>query len=109
MSAFGKLKFWKKEDEFDFDQNPLPEPAGEEPGKSSQWPLDEKSPFPEEPALPLGKTSASSYTSPNRGRDPDLELINSKLDTLKAMLSALEQRLATLEKSLESNKKERLW
>jgi len=70
---------------------------------------DEKSPFPEEPALPLGKTSANPYASSSRSRDPDLELINSKLDTLKAMLSALEQRLATLEKSLESNKKERLW
>lgn len=39
----------------------------------------------------------------------DFELLNSKLDTLKAILNNIEQRLANLEQAAGIEKKNRLW
>lgn len=39
----------------------------------------------------------------------DLELINSKLDTLKAILYSMDRRLENIEKTLGSEQKNRLW
>ena len=41
----------------------------------------------------------------------DLELISSKLDTIKAMLASLDQRTANLERAagVQQQRRERLW
>ncbi len=123
MSLFSKLKFWHKEDDLDFDSL-----ADKEMGKMPPTDFgtdhaspgtDEKSFFPSEPeAEPLSsprfqaspsRTQASSF-SQSSGVNRDLELINSKLDTLKAILNSLDQRMAHLEQASGAEKKpQRLW
>jgi|SRR3989338_4117421 len=95
-----KLKFWKKDDDFDFDKAvDFHDPALE----THPDPLNPESSFPEEhPTL-----ARPSQFSP--AKDRDLELINSKLDTLKAMLTSLDQRLANVEQAVGSKKEPRLW
>jgi hypothetical protein len=45
------------------------------------------------------------------GSSKDIELINSKLDTLKAILTSMDQRLSNLERNSgnEQQQKQRLW
>ncbi len=122
MGFLDKVKFWKKdEDDFDFD-------------KLAQQEID-KDPFLREnhpgndalnpqPTTRFGKQQPSAFEQPNQFDDiapqprslrganagsSDTELINSKLDTLKAMLSSIEQRLAHLEQSLGNQDRKRLW
>jgi hypothetical protein len=98
--------------------------------------LDEKSMFQDEPAeqqeSPLGQQPAApsfgqSATAPQQPAmaqpamvQPvapapatglkDMDLINSKLDTLKAILNSVDQRLANIEKSTSGDqKKQSLW
>ena len=123
---FEKLKFWKKDD-IDFDvlaQQSMKEPMGN-PDFGAHDPL-----FPEEnissPSLPSSTQSmpissggynprSSSPSYPQRQIEPisgnqDLELINSKLDTIRAMLNNLDQRLANIERSsFPQQSKQRLW
>ncbi len=128
MSIFDKLLFWRKEDDFDFEhladkelspQGTLQDDLG----------LDEKSAFPEEMpfeskpasrnslenarfAQPLPKTSFPSRPLPQAAAplgSRDMELISSKLDTIKAMLNSLEQRIAQIEKAVGVEQKQRLW
>lgn len=120
MGLFSKLMFWKKDD-LDFDTL-----ADKEMGKHDEMPqddlgldqhpsgLDEKPMFPEEKhdEMPLQpeKPAAPPYpTAPATGENKDLELISSKLDTLKALLNSLDQRMANLEQSAGVEKKQRLW
>lgn len=123
MGLLGKLKFWHKEDDLDFDSL-----ADKEMGKMPPTDFgtdhpslgsDEKSFFPSEPeAEPLSsprfqaspsRAQAPSFT-PASGANRDLELINSKLDTLKAILNSLDQRIAHLEQISGAEKKPpRLW
>lgn len=123
MSLLGKLKFWHKEEDFDFDSL-----ADKEMGKmpptdfgtdQASSGTDEKSFFPSEPeAEPLSsprfqsspsRSSPPSFTSP-QSANRDLELINSKLDTLKAILNSMDQRIAHLEQNSGADKKQpRLW
>ena len=99
MSFFSKLKFWKREeDEFDFEKA-----AEKEFSAAKEAPL-EKSLFPEEKA-PLTPTAFQQA----RGSERELELISSKLDTLKAMLASLEQRVAGIEQAIAAEKKQKLW
>ncbi|MBU1111164.1 MAG: hypothetical protein ABIG93_02085 [archaeon] len=131
MGVFDKLKFWKKEDEFDFDKlageessnmpdesRPMqddlglgqsalsgePEMSGMPKNEPRTSPFDQ--PKPEQPQTPRG--NVQDYSLPNR----ELELISSKLDTIKAILRSLDQRTANLEKvaGVEQEKeKNRLW
>lgn len=143
MGIFDKLLFWKRKDEFDFDDLANKQmPGGEMPHPSefaeqTQNPFEEKpvfpdnSPFdkheedpfgtkssfsptgmaqPQKPSYPGAQQSApqQAYGGPNR----DLELINSKLDTLKAMLTTIEQRMTDIERTTGADKpkkQERLW
>jgi len=131
MSVFDKLKFWKKDD-LDFDRMADKEMAGmpmdDNLGfEQDNLGLEEKSPFTEEPNMgsafpPREKASSFQQQSTYREVQPtqslqaqsthsaskDLELINSKLDTLKAMLSSMDQRMEHIERS-SGEKKERLW
>lgn len=128
MSFIGKLKFWKKEDDFDFDKLTEKEIS---PGGSvhddlgldqKSLGLDEKSMFPEEenafpsqgrnvPLSPPIGSSPYKSTSPSGAASRDLELINSKLDTVKALLNSLDQRMSNLERASTGEKKQtqRLW
>tara|TARA_Y100000310_G_C20238641_1_gene603556 strand:+ start:101 stop:523 length:423 start_codon:yes stop_codon:yes gene_type:complete len=140
MGIMDKVKFWKKNDEFDFDKIAGKEMNSGVPGLhedlglgQDQLGLDNKplemnetSPFadldqktnpradpltpappnenptPEKPKLNLSSTPGSGKR--------DLELINSKLDTIKALLASLDQRVANLEKAAGSpSKPEKLW
>lgn len=91
MGFFSKLKFWKKDD----DDFALDKPL------EKDFSIAEKSLFPE--------TELASSPLKEITQSRDLELINSKLDTLKAMLAAVEQRLANLEQAMAAEKKQKLW
>ena len=113
-----KLKFWKK-DEFDFDRIASEEaglppldtepkmPGMEEKANFQEHNFDSPFSSPRQSMAPQGSPfrSESSPASPQR----DMELINSKLDTLKAMLSGMEQRLGTLERAINEKKPPRVW
>ncbi len=115
--VFEKLKFWKKEDEFDFDKLAEKEAAAPLEPAPGEWPgHQEKSPFQEEPpasASPFSMPSTPTPVQPSRypspaaapSADRELELINSKLDTIKALLASLDQRLA----NMEPRKDKKLW
>ncbi len=128
MGILDKLMFWKKEDEFDFDETAEKEfgiPKEDDFGLDQQpsefeegFPAEEpaaasRQPFstPREPQRPVSQPSpAFTRGEPLPGtRDRDLELIQSKLDTLKAILASIDQRIANLEKAAGVEKKERLW
>ena len=123
MSLLDKLKFWKKEDEFDFD---FDKKVDHEMGKTGTQDLrlghpgeksffdehTETKPFgSEEPSSGLAAFQAArTGASTSNGGNRDLELINSKLDTIKAILNSLDQRMASLERSSAGGKKEeKLW
>ncbi len=137
MGLFNKLMFWKKDPEMDFDKltsDNLGSSFGNEQNQDiNQDPLglnkdltgiNEKSPFEELDKQSLGSSSfsqqppaqsASSFDTRNQttqasSQKRELELINSKLDTIKAILSSLDQRLANIEKSApRQEQNRRLW
>ncbi len=104
MGLFSKLFGKKKEEELALEE-PLPkEPLG----------LEEKPSLPETPSpeLPphLAEPAPSSVPSQPPGISPrDIELLNSKLDTLKAILNSMDQRLANLEKAAGIEQKKMPW
>ena len=53
----------------------------------------------------------AAFPQPAENIEKDLELISSKLDTIKAMLASLDQRTANLERAagVEQQRRERLW
>ncbi len=130
MGFFDKLGLRKKEEPMDFDRLAETEMAGSMTAPPSfeedHLGMQEKSPFGEE-ATPTQSPYPSSqnawtpkpqaYTAPPPASKPfvetpdrEMELINSKLDTLKAMLSSLDQRFANIERALEGEqKKQKLW
>jgi len=129
MGIFNKLKFWKKDDDFDFDDLAQKEIGSDLPpqddlglgaeNEQRRLGLDEKSPFPETPTeQPSFETQQPSMERQPRQQQPqlttgnrDLELISSKLDTIKALLNSMDQRVANLEKAagIEKKQQERLW
>ena len=109
MSFLGKM--FKKHDEFDFDELAEKEAAASLDHLGLDQPdlgLEEKSPFPETRPTPTPRSSFQSL-APQRSEDKELELINSKLDTIRAMLVSLEQRLANIERNLGNEQKQKLW
>lgn len=132
MGILNKLMFWKRDDDFDFDNLAEKEMKGDlggpDPlGIEQKTPgLEEKSPFDEMPTTEahpeLGEQAnlsspmdPAAITSPQTPQAPgtemrDLELISSKLDTIKAILTSMDQRVANLERAAGVEKKEqRLW
>ena len=114
MSLLSKLAFWKKEDEFDFDK----EFSGEGTASGASTPAkdlfaESHAPAQESAFAPGGGGSlmpaSFQQRQGNEVRTADNELLNSKLDTLRAQLSAIEQRLANIERLLGSEQKQRLW
>lgn len=120
MGMFSKLKFWKKEDEFDFDALASKEMAKDFPSMEQQPttpPAGETSPFEEldrrsDPFASQPESVAPSLapqSTQELGNKRDMELMNSKLDTIKALLQSLDQRLANLEKGNTQDNRKRLW
>ena len=125
MGFLDKLMFWKKEDDFggDFDKSVDEHMKqsddlfkGDDLGLDQKPPgLEEKSPFDQPPAetspLPTTETPPEQPAAFQAGTEQrDLELLNSKLDTIKALLNSMDQRLANLEKAAGTIKKEeKLW
>ncbi len=125
MGLIDKLMFWKKEDDFGFDKIAAEElqKAGIEDDPFRSGMNEGMSNGLDNPAL--GGTATMTRTdfgapatrpgfipqqagggmSGNR----DIELISSKLDTIKAMLNSVDQRLASVERSLGTEQKQKLW
>tara|TARA_Y100000031_G_C8046117_1_gene303987 strand:- start:6 stop:371 length:366 start_codon:yes stop_codon:yes gene_type:complete len=120
MSIFNKLAFWKKKDDLDFDNlasKDINSGLGTQEGPiQDHVGLDEKSPF--ETSEPFATQPANVPPAQQPMLKPgqtglgerDLELISSKLDTIKAILGSMDQRISNLEKAAGVDKsKERLW
>jgi len=130
MGIFSKLAFWKRKDDFDFDElanrelgksAPVQDKLGlnRNPDALNEQPLfpEEEHPFSAPPSYPqFGQPSTSQNNQSQYSQaasnlsNRDLDLINSKLDTLKALLNSLDQRLANLERVNSGNQQKRdLW
>ena len=101
MGIFRRI-FGKKEESdqlLDF-KDQMPDPTGEKPvvPEQSTYPSPDLPPHLEDPGL------APTMPKAETGQR-DLELINSKLDTLKAILGSMDQRIANLEKAAGVEKK----
>lgn len=106
MGILSRL-FGKKEKEPDL---PGMEGLGHEEGAPERWGMPELGPTPKPPARPEQAYEEPSIAPPMQERTaapapsyqgssgPQLELINSKLDAIRAVLQSLEMRLANLEK-----------
>ncbi len=129
MGFLRKLMPWKH-DEFDFDsaltkEMGTPDELGGMPVQDNLG-LGEKSPFGDQSVttgtnpfasapsfdapLQQPRYAPSQQPFPTAGNNRDLELLSSKLDTVKALLSSLDQRLANVERAVGvQQKQERLW
>ena len=105
MSIFGKLFGHKKEKE----EMPGLEGLGHDEKAPEGWGMPELGPAPQAPTQPEQPAFAEPSVSPVGSRQsqpppmaptasPQLEIISSKLDAIRAMLTSLEMRLANLEK-----------
>ncbi|HIJ10529.1 TPA: hypothetical protein HA278_00600 [Candidatus Woesearchaeota archaeon] len=123
MGLFSKLKFWGKKDDFGFDspsgldkdpfatsptlsEKPF---GGDDPALATKHPLPSQSPYGQPSSFSQPDLAPSSPPAPPVQSSNDLDLINSKLDTIKAMLNSMDQRLANVEKSSGHQVKEKLW
>jgi hypothetical protein len=108
MAVLSKLKFWGKKDEFDVDDLAEREARGkhEDLALTPKLGLEEKSLFPDDHTPDL---NLQPRMAPSPLHEKDLELISSKLDTIKAMLVSIEQRLSQVEQAVGMEKKQRLW
>ena len=125
MGILNKLMFWKHDDELDFDTlaNESLKTGIKDDPLDLNHDIEERSPFPEEPIKPVTVRGTpykqTTYQQPQspatfsqtENMQKDLELISSKLDTIKAMLSSLDQRTANLERAagVQQQRRERLW
>ncbi len=116
MGFFDKLVFWKKKDELESlgqqnyplppggDQWSQPQQSWSQPGLGQpyQQPAYQQAfpqqPFPSPYSQPMDSMQGSAaYT---QGRQ--LELVSAKLEAIKAALDALNQRMANVERQLET-------
>ena len=125
MGILNKLLFWRHDEEMDFDKladEQLKTSIKDDPLLDHDTDFDEKSPFSQQqqdlrPSSMKGSPYKQSFQQqpafqpPQENIEKDLELISSKLDTIKAMLGSLDQRTANLEKAagVQSQRRERLW
>lgn len=113
MSFWDKVLFWKKDEENDkieaLAHQEIKEPAADL--WSDKLSEEEKTVFPASGRLPIPGALAASESPIDKKylKNRDLELIDSKLDTIKAILTSLEQRMLNLEKAAGIEEKRRLW
>ncbi len=117
MGIMDKLKFWKKDD-FDFDSMASKDMGMDDmplhDNSTLGQDIEEKSPFadtpePTTPSYAAPQQSTYQQPQPNVGAHKDMELINSKLDTIRAMLQSIEQRVANVEQATGVKQQQRLW
>lgn len=113
MGFLDKLKFWKKEEEFELPEPVAPGmgdsgmleqrpgfPAQEQPPGFGGAPFDQSPGFPPaEPQVPPAQTFGQQQP------DQQMQLLNSKLDTIKAQLETVLQRLERMEKESSYQKR----
>ena len=125
MGILNKLLFWRHDDELDFDRlanEQLKTGIKDDPFGLNQPDIEEGSLFVEELGRPTTargspykqttfQQQAPAFSQPTENITKDLELISSKLDTIKAMLSSLDQRTANLERAagVQQQQRQRLW
>ncbi len=126
MGILNKILFWRHDDELDFDSladSQLKTGIKDDPLALDQPDFEDRSPFPDQEqkrptaikGSPYKQTAFQSqpaaFSQPAENMSKDLELINSKLDTIKAMLASLDQRTANLERAagVQQQRRERLW
>ena len=116
MSLKDKLMFWKKNDDFDFDRisdDPLNSNLSEQKnkdilGSSSNPTTDPFAQVQDQANLNSppsynpnnhspNQLSNSTTTNSNSISRREIELLNSKLDTIKSLLASLDQRLGVIE------------
>ncbi len=107
MGIFGKLMFWKKNDEIGMDRMGInPGETGLPPEPQQQSWSQPMSPFPQQqPAYFQQQTpqidafqSSGSYAAGKQ-----LELVSAKLDALKAAIDSLNQRMANMERMMQGD------
>ncbi len=104
------LKFWKKKED-------NIEGMGRNLGLESsnlglERPVDESYDKLGQDLRPQEMIDSSRYSSPQIqqfSQNNDVQLISAKLDTLKAMLDVINQRLNAIEKATEDRSKQKLW
>lgn len=122
MGVLDKLKFWKKEEFEDFKlpeapaspAAPAPEPFGADgmappspaspppsglpdfPGHERPLPSESQQP-PDQPFIPQSFQERQDFSKSPVRPDSQMDLISSKLDTIKAQLESVIQRLDRLE------------
>ena len=107
-----KWKFWKKDTAEALETETGVESA-RNLGVETAKPIQESyNKLPEEE--PSGAIGQPTYEPPKPSlpqfsQNTDLQLISSKLDTIKAMLDILNQRLTAIEKHVEEKTKQKLW
>lgn len=125
MGLFSKLKFWKHDEGFGDlggglgDMGDTPPGLDDSTGSFRETEELSKLPpgtYPEGDNLTIRGSSAfqrelppqqprlHSTTLQGYSSGPDLELVSSKLDTIKAMLESVNQRLETLEREMRKYK-----
>ena len=126
MGILNKILFWRHDDELDFDalaDQQLKTGIKDDPLNPEQPDFEERSPFPDqEPSRPATikgspykqttfQQQPAAFSQPLENITKDLELISSKLDTIKVMISSLDQRTANLERAagVQQQRRERLW
>ncbi len=136
MSFVDKLKFWKKEDSFDFDDLAHKEMGKDDPFNTKLSTETGPDPFAEpnlHSATPVGshqpttihdplapksfsQPAGAAMRHPSSGQvaqftltKRDIELLNSKLDTIKAVLQSLDQRVARFEQPNAQQQQQKLW
>ena len=134
MGILGKLAFWKSEDDFNFDDIANKDMSkdlfkGDDLGLKEQPLTQEKDPFampteeqppaftpPADPTIgiqQLQEQNKQTMQPQQRAATGisarDVDLLSSKLDTIKALLNSMDQRIAHLERASGVQRKEKLW
>jgi hypothetical protein len=122
MSVLDKLKFWKKHDAFDFDD--LTTSSANTPGAVPKddlglgpSALDSPSSFDSDPLKTTSRPAHETPTSFSQNQQSsqnslginktEIELLGSKLDTIKAILQSLDQRIAHIEQIAKSEQNQK--
>ncbi|MBW2970016.1 hypothetical protein KY319_02735 [Candidatus Woesearchaeota archaeon] len=116
MSVIDKLKFWKKEEEAPPEYPKTPEftpPPETPPAGMEHLGMPRPTPGLEPPAEPGFEPSFAPPKAfaqqASMSSEQQLQLINSKLDTIKAQLETVLQRLERLEKKDELSPYQQRW
>jgi len=92
MAFLKKLAFWKHEDEF---EQPLPDAPSVDKSFSPKFsPLSEQG---LEPSFVQPLSPPLPHNLPSQYSEPELRVISAKLDTIKALIEMMNQRLERIE------------